>query len=156
MPLRSTSWKSVLTLNYHLWLGLPSDFFPSSFTTKTLNIALFSTIRSTCPAHLIRLDFITQIILGEKYWSLSYSLKLLNVKFIFVIWKMRNIFDKFFRENSSATFRLVIPKFRKEFVGNELPFSRRVRTHSEKRLMPLLSFRVYQLCTHWRKFREIL
>jgi hypothetical protein len=78
MPLRSTSWRSVVTLTYHLWLGL-SILFPSSFTTTTLNIPLFSTIRSTGLGHLIRLDLITQKILGEKYRSLSYSLKLLTV-----------------------------------------------------------------------------
>ena len=34
-------------------------------------IPLFSLIRTTCPAHLILLDFITRTILGEEYISLS-------------------------------------------------------------------------------------
>ena len=34
IPLHSTSWRSVLILTSHLRLGLPSDFFPSSFPTK--------------------------------------------------------------------------------------------------------------------------
>ena len=35
---------------------------------------LISSIRSTCPAHLIILDFITRTILDEEYRSLSFSL----------------------------------------------------------------------------------
>ena len=31
-----TSWRSILILSTHLSLGLPSDLFPSSFSTKTL------------------------------------------------------------------------------------------------------------------------
>jgi hypothetical protein len=83
-------------------------------------------------------------ILGEEYRLFSYSLKLLNVQFIFIIYKMKNVFDNFFRENSSATFRLVIFKFRQGLVGTERPFSRRVRAHGEKHPLVLsrLSFRV--------------
>ena len=41
---------------------------------KTLYTLLLSLNRSTCPAHLILLDFLTRKILGEKYTSLSSSL----------------------------------------------------------------------------------
>ena len=74
MPTYPTSWRSMLILSSHLSLGLPSGLFPSGFPTKTLYKPLLSPIRSTCPTHLILLDFITRKILGEEYRSLSYSL----------------------------------------------------------------------------------
>ena len=66
-----TSWRSNLILSTHLRLGLPSGLFPSGFPTKTLDTPLSSPIRSTLPAHLILLDFITRTILGEQYKSFS-------------------------------------------------------------------------------------
>jgi hypothetical protein len=67
-PPHPTFWRSILILSSHLCLGLPSGLFPPGFPTKTLYTPL--PIRSTCPAHLILLDFITRTILGEEYRSL--------------------------------------------------------------------------------------
>ena len=68
-----TSWRSIL-ISTHLRLGLPSGLLPSGFPMKTLYTNFSSLIRATCPPHLILLDFITRIILGEEYKSFSSSL----------------------------------------------------------------------------------
>jgi hypothetical protein len=58
-------------LSTHLRLGLPSDLFPSDFLTNKLYAVLLFPICATCPAHLILLDLIFIIILGEEYKSHS-------------------------------------------------------------------------------------
>jgi len=67
------SCRSILILSTHLRLCLPSGLFPSGFPSKALYTPLSSSIRATCPAHHILLDFITRTILGEEYKSFSSS-----------------------------------------------------------------------------------
>jgi hypothetical protein len=50
--------RSILIPSSHLRLGLLSGLFPLGFPTITLYTFLSSPTRATCPAHLIRLDFI--------------------------------------------------------------------------------------------------
>jgi hypothetical protein len=54
--------------------GLPSGFYPSGFPTSTLYAFRFSPIRATYTVHLILLDLIVLIILGEEYKLRSSSL----------------------------------------------------------------------------------
>jgi len=71
-----TSWRSNLILSTHRRLGLPSGLLPSDFSTKTLHTPLSSPIRTTCPAHLILLDFITRTILSEENKSSVYTIEI--------------------------------------------------------------------------------
>jgi hypothetical protein len=54
-------------LSIHLCLGLRIGLFTSGFPSNNLYMFLFSPICITYPAHLILLDFIILIILGEEY-----------------------------------------------------------------------------------------
>jgi hypothetical protein len=65
--LSQISLRSIPILSTHLRLGLPSGLFPSDFPTNILYAFLVSPLRATWPAHLILLDLITLIILGEAY-----------------------------------------------------------------------------------------
>jgi hypothetical protein len=73
VPPNSISLRSNLILSSRLRLGLRSCLFPSGFPTNILYANLFFAIRATCPAHLLLLDLMILIILGEGYtlWSSS-------------------------------------------------------------------------------------
>ena len=64
-PPNPTSWL-IFILSSHLCLGLQSGLFPSGFPTKTLVYLSSPPIHATCPAHVILLDLITQILFGEE------------------------------------------------------------------------------------------
>ena len=73
---RPTSWRSILILSFHLRLGLLSGVLPLGFPIKTLYIPLFSPLRAKCPAHLIRLEFITfTVVKWRTYLGDFYLLK---------------------------------------------------------------------------------
>jgi hypothetical protein len=67
------SLRSVLLLFFYLSLDLPNGLFPSECPINILYAFFFSTIHITFYVHLIILDLITLITLGEecKLWSSS-------------------------------------------------------------------------------------
>ena len=71
-----TSWLSNLKLSSHPRVYLPSGLFPSGLPTKILYVPVLSSVRATCPAHLILLDFITFVI-----WCGVQIMKLLFMQF---------------------------------------------------------------------------
>jgi hypothetical protein len=54
-------------LSFHLRPGLPNGLFPSDFPTKSVYAIVISPVRTTCPAHLILLDFVTVTAFREAY-----------------------------------------------------------------------------------------
>ena len=69
-----TSLKSILILPSHLRFDLTKGLFLSIFPNKTLYSFLNYSIRSTCPAHLGRLDLRFLILLDEEYNACSSAL----------------------------------------------------------------------------------
>jgi hypothetical protein len=66
--------RSIVISSTHLHLGIPSGLFHYGFPTNNLYAFLYTPIRATCIAHLIILNLIILIILGEGYKSRSSSL----------------------------------------------------------------------------------
>jgi len=74
MPSHPTSGRSIFILTSHLCLCLPSGPLPLGFPAKTVYSPLLTPMRVTCLTHLVILYFITHIISGEEWRSLSSSL----------------------------------------------------------------------------------
>jgi hypothetical protein len=72
IPSHLTSLRYILILSTHLRLGLPSGLIPSGFPTNILYALLFAPIHATCPVHLILLDLVILIILGQEYNLFEY------------------------------------------------------------------------------------
>ena len=51
------SWRSMLILSCHPWLGLPGGLFSSGFPTKTLYACVIYQLLACAPPHLILLDY---------------------------------------------------------------------------------------------------
>ena len=66
-------WRSFLILSSHLHLGFPSGVCSSGFPTTILYAPLLSPLHATWPTHIVLLNLIAWIIIGEKYRSLSSS-----------------------------------------------------------------------------------
>jgi len=72
--LHSVSWKSTLILLSLLHLSFLSVICYSGLPTKTLYAPILSSIRTTSPARLFLLDFLTPLVFSKKYRSWSSSL----------------------------------------------------------------------------------
>ena len=70
IPPHPTSWRSILILSSHLWLGLSSGLFPSGFLTKTL----FTPLPFPYALHALPISFFS-ILSSAQYWvrSTDYS-----------------------------------------------------------------------------------
>ena len=67
----TTHWWFILILSSPLRLGLPSSLFPSGIPTKTLYAPFLSSIRATCPAHLIIILCVCLCVCVCVWWSMA-------------------------------------------------------------------------------------
>jgi hypothetical protein len=74
-PSHPISLRVTLILSFHLCLCFQSGLFPSGFPTKILYTFFMSQMHATYPDHLILLDMINLMILGEVYklWRSHYA-----------------------------------------------------------------------------------
>ena len=110
--------KITFNIILHLYLGLPSGLFSSSFPKKTLYAT--HPMRATCRANL--LDFLTRIIFGERYIP--------NIQFVSV--PLLSHLSQAYRPVSfsfSNTFSLSSSLRMTDQVSHESPVEIRTPTH---------------------------
>jgi hypothetical protein len=81
IPSHPISLRYILFLNSYLRLGLSSAYFILDFPPKSYNSYLLFPMRATCHAHLILLNLMILVVLGEKHMWIYLRNSVSNIEF---------------------------------------------------------------------------